>query len=370
MGINTLDILTGLLMGMAYVAAPGPIIVETLRQGMRGGLRASLAVQGGSALGPLLYGGLALLGAGALLQQATWRPLLALGGMFILVYLGISTIRDSSALAAPATTPAPAHKSTRGALGIGAILSLANPLDIVFWLSIGAAAMQRPGTKGDAFFVAFVAGCITASLLAALVAAFWQSRLSARALRALSLACGVGLIGFGLHLGLSATVQAAPDITVNGLTFTVNNNGDAPDLTPGDLLCDTDATLPGQQCSLRAAIEEVNAQSPLNTHGIIFKIPAGPAPIVIKPASPLPFISRPVVIDGASQSGASCPTAKATGTLRIVLDGSNVVGSPAEGLSFGSSGGGAVRGLAIGNFATAGIVLGINSSGYLIECNY
>src|SRR5690606_15990049 len=117
--------------------------------------------------------------------------------------------------------------------------------------------------------------CVVASLLVALVAAFWQSRLSDRALRALSLACGVCLVSFGLHLGLSARAQAAPGMTVTGLTFTVNNDGDAPDLNRGDLRCDTDATVRGEQCSLRAAIEEVNVQSPLNTHGILFEIPAG-----------------------------------------------------------------------------------------------
>ena len=41
-------------------------------------------------------------------------------------------------------------------------------------------------------------------------------------------------------------------------TFTVNDNGDAADLIPGDGYCDSNATA-GSQCTLRAAIQEANA---------------------------------------------------------------------------------------------------------------
>lgn len=199
-----MEILTGLLVGTAYAAAPGPIIVETLRQGMRGGMRASLAVQGGSILGPLLYGGIALHGAGAFLQQDVWQPVLGFGGMLLLLYLGLTTIRERDVFSAPTLAIAPVRSSTRGAVATGAMLSLANPLDIAFWLSIGGAALQQPGPEGLTFMGAFVAGCVTASLLAATVAAFWHARLSGAVTRALSWASGLALIGFGLHLGIAA----------------------------------------------------------------------------------------------------------------------------------------------------------------------
>lgn len=68
-----MDVTSGLILGIAYVAAPGPINVETLRQGVKGGLVASLAVQTGSSIGLILYALLALFGAGILLQGATWQ---------------------------------------------------------------------------------------------------------------------------------------------------------------------------------------------------------------------------------------------------------------------------------------------------------
>ena len=44
-------ILSGIITVIAYIAAPGPITVETLRQGMKGGLSDSLDVQISSAIG-------------------------------------------------------------------------------------------------------------------------------------------------------------------------------------------------------------------------------------------------------------------------------------------------------------------------------
>lgn len=90
-----MEMLFGLLMGSAYVGAPGPITIETLRQGMCGGVRASLAVQGGSVLGRVLYGSIAVFGVGGLLQREEWQQILSIGGMALLVYLGIRTIRNA-----------------------------------------------------------------------------------------------------------------------------------------------------------------------------------------------------------------------------------------------------------------------------------
>lgn len=67
-----MGIASGLILGMVYVAAPGPIGLETLRQGVKGGVRASLAVQAGSLTGLVLYALLAWLATGQQMQSAGW----------------------------------------------------------------------------------------------------------------------------------------------------------------------------------------------------------------------------------------------------------------------------------------------------------
>jgi threonine/homoserine/homoserine lactone efflux protein len=47
-----MDLAAGLILGIVYVAVPGPIGVEIVRQGIRGGLVPSLAVQTGSVVHP------------------------------------------------------------------------------------------------------------------------------------------------------------------------------------------------------------------------------------------------------------------------------------------------------------------------------
>ena len=81
--------------------------------------------------------------------------------------------------------------------------------------------------------------------------------------------------GDGLSVQTVDPYAAVLTITDNDpcpTTFTVNNNGDASDANQGDGHCDTDLGTPGDQCSLRAAIEEANALSSCGTIDINFSI--------------------------------------------------------------------------------------------------
>lgn len=152
-----------------------------------------------------------------------------------------------------------------------------------------------------------------------------------------------------------------------GTTLTVNGSGDLSDLNPGDGVCDV-LNLAGDQCSLRAAIEELNALGPDTTpHRIEFNI-SGSGPFSIEPTSALPDIAVPLVIDGETQPGASCPTNNGPANLMIVLDGSSA-GTNVDGLVLDSgSDGSTIRGLVIGNFDDNGIF--IWSDDNRVGCNH
>ncbi len=143
-------------------------------------------------------------------------------------------------------------------------------------------------------------------------------------------------------------------------TFTVNKTGDENDLDfPGgtfdgssDGKCFTGEVLvvPGEECTLRAAIQEANKNNNAPTvDKIRFDIPTtGVA--TISPASQLPAINEPATINGYSQPGSS-PNTATTGTnavLKIVLDGSEA-GGTSHGLVVTASNS-TVRGLVINNF--------------------
>src|SRR5829696_4093418 len=82
------------------------------------------------------------------------------------------------------------------------------------------------------------------------------------------------------------------------LPLVVDSTGDAPDLSPGDGLCQTATAV----CTLRAAIEEANAAADADTINFLI---VGVGAQTISPATPLPTIVNPVTIDGYTQPGSS-----------------------------------------------------------------
>jgi threonine/homoserine/homoserine lactone efflux protein len=198
-----MDILSGIIMGIAYAATPGPVNVETIRRGLGGGFLDALAVQTGSAVGRIAYALLALFGAGLLLREAGWQLASGMFGVTALFYLGITTIRDGQAAVDRVAGQPPGPDLARRHFLTGAVLSLANPLAVVFWLAIGSRVVQQPGLNGVTFLAGFFAGCMLTSLIVATLASFFRSWLSSRTMLVVSWACGLVLIAFGFRLALS-----------------------------------------------------------------------------------------------------------------------------------------------------------------------
>jgi CSLREA domain-containing protein len=131
--------------------------------------------------------------------------------------------------------------------------------------------------------------------------------------------------------------------------FVVNSRGDSGDASPVDGVCDDG----GGNCTLRAAIEEANAQpnvDPNSADMILFDM-SGAAPHVIQPLSPLPNLTDSVIVDGTSQSGFD----PATHLPVVEIDGTNA-GAGASGFTISGGGGDSViRGLAVNRFDAHGI---------------
>lgn len=142
------------------------------------------------------------------------------------------------------------------------------------------------------------------------------------------------------HIGAAAPPARAA-------TFTVDTTVDAGDAAPGDGDCATDAG----DCTLRAAIEEANAGGG-SGHDIVFNIPTtdpgySAGVFRIAPSAALPVLGRRTSLDGTTQPGY-------LSTPLITLDGRGA--GEAHGLVIDGSGS-RVRGLAIGGFAQAGVVI-------------
>jgi CSLREA domain-containing protein len=134
----------------------------------------------------------------------------------------------------------------------------------------------------------------------------------------------------------STTFKCIQEIVVNITT-------DEPDTNTADEFCDTDEDEIGNQCSLRAAIQEANARPGIDL--ITFDIP-GTGLHTITPTSELPDINEQVAIDATTQPGYAegAPTVELSGAAAGAANGFNV-----------KAGGVRISGFIINRFAKNGV---------------
>lgn len=198
----------GIMLGLAYVASPGPVNIETLRRGLAGGFRVALALQLGAIVGHLMWAILALGGAGLLLSDAAAQTVLGIAGTALLLHLGWSALRSwraITAVACPAGHASPHAPSAaapmRRVAWTGVAIATTNPFGPAFWLSIGSAlgpsALQHPATFLGGFFL----GALLTGVGIAVLAGLGHARITPRLVRLATSGCGLALIGYGLMLG-------------------------------------------------------------------------------------------------------------------------------------------------------------------------
>jgi chemosensory pili system protein ChpE len=198
--------IAGLVMAISMCAPPGPVAMETVRRGLRGGFRPALNVQLGSIVGDVTWCGLALIGLAPLVQISWIRGLLAVVGVGVLLYLGLIGVRDAFA-ARQALAAEQAPHLSRGAFRSGMAISMANPMAIGYWLSVGG-ALVATGVAGDTpaqlavFIGGFLLGTVAWAFLMAGAVRWGALILSPLAFRGLTLASSAALMIFGVLLAV------------------------------------------------------------------------------------------------------------------------------------------------------------------------
>jgi CSLREA domain-containing protein len=170
-----------------------------------------------------------------------------------------------------------------------------------------------------------------------------------------------------LLLALSFPLLAASQQADASIFYTVSSTGDAPDANPGDGYCEVVLNDPTPECTLRAAIQESNA-NPASPEIIFFHIP-GSSVQTIRPNTELPDITDSVTIDGYSQPGSSVNTLKkgTNAKLKIELDGAKA--GPTTSALHINAPNVVVKGLVINRFYH-GLVLQTKSVNSKVEGNF
>ncbi len=196
-------VLTGAMIAISFSAPPGPVAMETIRRGLRGGFSPALNVQLGSIIGDFMWFMIALIGLGQLAQIAVIRGGLAIAGVGLLLYLGVCGIRD--AFKAAKLEQGGAIEPTRGAFRSGMAISIANPMAIGYWLSIGGTLVAtgvagQSGGQTASFVFGFVAGTFLWALIMAVAVRFGKQLVHPNLFRVINFGCGAALLIFGITL--------------------------------------------------------------------------------------------------------------------------------------------------------------------------
>ena len=133
--------LAGIVFGIALAAPPGPmnaiIAEESVVRGWSAGFWAGL----GAMLADVLFFVLTLAGVVAVIDRyPTVRPVLYLAGGLLMLYFAVGAVRDARAATSFTDGGESAAKGFRKTFA----LSLTNPYQIGFWLTVGVGLLQ-PG---------------------------------------------------------------------------------------------------------------------------------------------------------------------------------------------------------------------------------
>lgn len=204
-------ILSGLWLGLVFNAAPGAVFTESLRRGIRDGFRPALAVQIGSLAGDAVWAVLGLVGAAALLTQDALRIPVTLIGCVVLAVLGvqglIAAIRPPAPLPDLDTKP---RSAMRGALAAGALMSLSNVWNVVYWAGAGGAIgstlnPDQVTLSMIVFFLAFMTSSVAWCFIVAGFIAGLKRMVNPLWTRVIEAVSGVALIVMAIILAVQAT---------------------------------------------------------------------------------------------------------------------------------------------------------------------
>lgn len=193
--------LAGFGLGLAVVATPGAVTAQAIRNGLERGFRAALSVQVGALVGLVLWGGIGLLGAALFTGNQLANLILSTMGVLLLLWLAWRALRAAFRGQQQETAP----ENIRGDFTVGALLSLASPLPVAFWLGVGSNVVRSPAPIEVVFFlVGLVSSGLLWSVLLAGLTAWGQRYITPLLFRVVNFICGLALGVFAARLAYNA----------------------------------------------------------------------------------------------------------------------------------------------------------------------
>lgn len=196
-----------IFLGLSLSAPIGPINAAQLDKGLKRGFMHAWVVGLGAVCADIIYMLLVYFGMIHLLDAPFIKAFLWLFGFFVLVYTGVESIMNSEQVTSLEAREV--GESLFKSFTSGFLMSLFNPLSILFWLGIYGSILAKMTSEYsmDQLLVysgAIVFGILLWDVLMAGASSIFRKILTNRLLKIISISSGLSLVGFGLYFGVQA----------------------------------------------------------------------------------------------------------------------------------------------------------------------
>ncbi|MBH0172451.1 LysE family transporter [Fictibacillus phosphorivorans] len=192
------------LLGLSLAAPIGPVNAAQMDRGIKYGFWQAWMVGLGATVADALYMLMVYMGLVSYINTPFIKTFLWLFGSFVLLYTGIETFKKASMERKSSQQDYTVHNSRSFLAGF--LMSLTNPLTILFWLGIYGSILAETATKYSLeslllYSMAIFSGILLWDFAMAVVSSSFRKMLADRILHGISKLSGLSLIGFGFYFG-------------------------------------------------------------------------------------------------------------------------------------------------------------------------
>lgn len=198
--------LSYILLGISLAAPIGPVNAAQIDKGIRNGFMHSWFVGVGAMLADAIYMMIVYIGVIQFLETSFMKTFLWSFGSFVLLYTGVESLLRAGKIHLETNR---SHEQLIKSLLSGFLISLSNPLTILFWLGIYGSILAETATAYKSaqlilYSSAIFIGLILWDIAMAGLSSSFKKYLTSRLLVFISFLSGFSLIGFGIYFGVQA----------------------------------------------------------------------------------------------------------------------------------------------------------------------
>jgi len=197
-------LLSYVLLGLSLAAPIGPVNAAQLDRGIKYGFFHAWLVGVGAVLADGVYMLLVYLGLVSFINTPMIQTFLWLFGCFVLLYTGVESIVSAGKINLHNSRK---QESVYKAFFSGFIMSITNPLTILFWLGIYGSVLAKTASTSTTselmiYSAAIFCGLLLWDVTMATISSGFRRILTSRLLIVISIISGLSLIGFGIYFGI------------------------------------------------------------------------------------------------------------------------------------------------------------------------